>query len=157
MDPVTVSYLLVKFAGGLATQAGARTANLVFDYINEVPAAGDDPTRYIAREVKERPDLGGLIMDAINGDALAFTFHAAKIVAQPEVLANYLGVTSATVLSQTNRCPVNGEFIWRPGDYYRPDGTKMWKLSFASMRRECPLLRGRCPHGHEWLVFPLVG
>lgn len=155
MDPITISYLLVKFAGSFAQTAGARTANLVFDYIEKVPHAANDPAANIAQEVTARPDLGGLILDAINGDALAFTADAAKIVEQPDVLASYLGVTAATVRAQMNRCPVNGEFIWRPGTFVRPDGSKMWRPTFASMRRECPLLRGRCPNGHEWLVFPL--
>jgi hypothetical protein len=156
MDPVTISYVLVKLGTSLAQTAGARTANLVFDYIEQVPRAADNPTSYIAEVVRERPDVGGVIVDAINGDALTFTFHVAKILAQPDVMASYLGVTRATIQAQTLRFPVNGEFIWRPGTYHRPDGTAVWRPTFAQLRRECPLLRGRCPHGHEWLVFPLV-
>jgi hypothetical protein len=161
MEPATIALLVIRFASSFADRAGSRSADLVFDYLERRPSAGNNPAEAIEASVKIEPGFGELVTDAINGDILSFTVDAAKVVySEPFLLQSFLGISNSHArFAFRGKCPIGGEFLIIPPSYLRPDGTRitgMTLLSYPSLRRESPLARGRCRNGHEWLVFPVA-
>ena len=71
MDPITVSLLAVRFANAFVDRAGARSADLVFDYLERRPAARSNPPKALEASIRSEHGFGDLVADAINGDILA--------------------------------------------------------------------------------------
>ena len=157
MEPITISLLLVKMALNFSDTSGSKTAGVLADYLEEVPGAIHDPVSALSRDLSSFPDLQELVLDAINGDALAFTLGLAKLFqSDNNLMAGYMRISSSACNANMNYCPVGRHMMLTPGIMLRPDGSRAPVLgrSWGQIQADSPLMRGRCKRGHRWLVFP---
>jgi hypothetical protein len=155
METLIIS-LLTSFATSFVSQAGSRTASLVFDQFGK--AADFSTPAAVASRVKSDPRFAKETVDAINADILHFPAQAERIIeTKPGLLQSILNISpEQSTFQRTGRCPVGREFLFRPPTYLKPDGTAVspW-TTFPALRRQSPLMRGQWKQGHQWLVFPV--
>ena len=156
MEPFTIAILAFKFALALSDHDGAATVGVISEYLEERAEAVADPEPTLARDIEVVPHLGAILIDAMNADALSFTFHVQKFLAQDGLLQRAFGISNAMQKYQTtNRCPVGDHFTAFPA-WIKPDGTEAARLTtWGTLYNISPLMRCRCRRGHEWLVFPM--
>jgi hypothetical protein len=156
VEPLTLGVLAVKFAIALLNHDGAETTRVVGEYLEERPEARQEPERALAREIEVRPYFGRMLVDAMNGDALSFTWDVQEFLGQDGLLRRAFGISRDMEKYQlTNKCPVGNHFTAFPA-WIKPDGTQASRFTTWGMLYEIsPLMRCRCRRGHEWLVFPM--
>jgi len=157
MEPITMSLLLVKMALNFSDTPGAKTTGLLVDYLERTPEAIHEPVSALGRDLSSFPELQELVLDAINGDALAFTLGLAKLLqSDNNLMAGYMSISSSARKANMNYCPVGRHMMLTPGIMLRPDGSRAPVLgrSWRQIQADSPLMRGQCKQGHQWLVFP---
>ena len=156
MEPLTLAVLAFKFAIGLADHDGAETVDVVREYLQEHSDSRQDPERALAREIEFKPHLKQMLIDAMNGDALSFTWDVQKFLAQEGLLQKVFGMSRQMEYYQLhNKCPVGNHYTAFPA-WIKPDGTQASRFtSWSNLYNTSPLMRCRCRRGHEWLVFPI--
>jgi hypothetical protein len=156
MEPLTLAVLAVKFAIGLADHDGAATVSVVSEYLQERSESQQDAERALAHEIEVEPHLRQMLIDAINGDALSFTWDVQKFLAQEGLLQKAFGISREMEKYQrSNKCPVGNHYTAFPA-WIKPDGTQASRFtSWTNLYNISPLMRCRCRRGHEWLVFPI--
>lgn len=156
MEPLTLGVLAVKFSIALLNHDEAETVRIVGEYLQERPESGRDHEHALAHEIEIRPYFGKLLVDAMNGDALSFTWDVQEFLAQEGLLQRAFGISHDMEKYQlTNRCPVGNHFTGFPA-WIKPDGTQASRFTTWDMLYDIsPLMRCRCRRGHEWLVFPM--
>lgn len=159
MEPLTLTYLVIRFANAFVDRAGSRTADLVFNYVQGASGAGANPASAIETNIRRDPGFGNLVADAINGDALRFTADAAKLVySEPGLVQAWIGISDDHAkFAFRGQCPIGGEFLFLPPKYLMPDGVQVSSMTlYPLMKKKSVLMRAQCRSGHAWLVFPVV-
>ena len=186
MDPITLGALVSGFltaaVSAMGSAAGTRVFEAIFPKVGSavgpqaVAAYSEGPSRptsddelrlrsALTQQMQQSPGMIRTVTDALNQDLRANPRQAAAAMAVVEradrsLLERVLDISSEQARAQRGKCPVGGEFMFRPPTYFKGDGSPMPGapfITFGRMKRESMSAFAECRKGHQWPVFSVPG